>query len=567
MEAPSAKAAGALLLAALIGIAATHSASARPVGPILHEPIAADPREDLALHVALDGDLPAALETSSGVVPAPDVDRSPRSSEPTYGPGTEHATFMPDRETSRPEVGAYDEPFTPATAPFKRLEAFDAVRSDYRLYVRDEHLVEVPRIDSPDANDDAFYADLVVDVASDRTVRIPSVGPGARIVRAYLALGADDVPVHVMRDGADNWFLRFYRTQAAGRARLVMEVAIARAALGGDLGDPRWSDLPLVPALPPNVAREAALVRSAMGVNRRMRPREAIEKLVSYFRGFTDSDESPSGHASVYLDLALSKKGVCRHRAFAFLVTAQSLGIPARMITNEVHAWVEVHDGTLWHRIDLGGAGLTHRTDGALGASDRAAYAPLPDPFAWPPSARPGSELAGPTSPNRMPGAGTNGAGGAGGTLGTDTGAGDARGARSGSPSASRVETSGALTSPSASDALPSVPDDRPASSLSIEVAGGENEGAKRAEDPHRGQPLFVRGEVRADGEPCGHLVVEVWLRAAGSHKAIPLGSLATSSDGSYAGSLAIPADAPLGDYEVVAKTAGDSRCGGGAVE
>ena len=110
--------------------------------------------------------------------------------------------------------------------------------------------------------------------------------------------------------------------------------------------------------LPDNVARDAAVVRAAIGVSRAMRPRDAIAKLVDYFRGFTDSAETPAPRGSVYLDLALSKKGVCRHRAFAFLITAQSLGIPARLVENEAHAWVEIHDGTLWRRIDLGGAGL-----------------------------------------------------------------------------------------------------------------------------------------------------------------------------------------------------------------
>ena len=49
-------------------------------------------------------------------------------------------------------------------------------------------------------------------------------------------------------------------------------------------------------------------------------------------------------HPGTSVDLALSQKGVCRHRAFAFLVTALGLGIPARMVINEAHAWVEVLD-------------------------------------------------------------------------------------------------------------------------------------------------------------------------------------------------------------------------------
>ena len=80
--------------------------------------------------------------------------------------------------------------------------------------------------------------------------------------------------------------------------------------------------------------------------------------MVGYFRSFAPSDDSPESEGDIYLDLALSKKGVCRHRAFAFLVTALNIGIPARFVHNEAHAWVEVRDDQRWHRIDLGGAAL-----------------------------------------------------------------------------------------------------------------------------------------------------------------------------------------------------------------
>jgi hypothetical protein len=547
----------ALLLAALVVIGVMQPAAARPAGPILHEPIPPDPREDLALNVAVAGDLPAALQTPSGIVPAPDPRELPHRSDPAYGPGNEHPTFEPDRETRRPDVGSYDDPFAPATAPFKRLEAFDGVRSDYRLYVRDEHLAAVPTNASQGPEDESFYADLVVDIAPDRSVRIPSVGPGARIVRAHLGVGPDDVPMHVMRDGADNWFLQAYRPGGAIRARLVMHLVIARAVFGGELGDPAWSDLAVLPPLPANVAREAAAVRSAIGVSHRMRPRRAITKLVQYFRGFSDSDEPPRGRGSVYLDLALSKKGVCRHRAFAFLVTAQGLGIPTRMIVNEAHAWVEVHDGTLWRRIDLGGAGRMAATPEAL--ADRPAYVPPPDAFAWPPNAERGGDMvadarARATSPG---GASSGGQGEAStweGTSAAPQQAGERAGDAAAPPGASASAGSAwGLPSPSPSDH-----DDRPRSWLSIAVAGAE---------VHRGQPLEVRGEVRADGDACPHVAVELWLRAAGARRGgapLLLGTLATGDSGGFAGGIVVPADAALGDYDVFARTLGDARCGGG---
>jgi transglutaminase-like putative cysteine protease len=530
----------ALILIFFVGSSAIQSAAAPPRSAILHEPILPDPREDLALSVVLDGDLPAALRTPNGILQAPDPRQLPRPSESTYGPGTEHDTFEPDRETRRPDVSGYDDPFTPSTAPFKRLEAFDGVHRDYSLYVRDERLAPVPIGASQGPDDAAFFGDLVVDLDASRSVRIPSVGPGARLVRARLGVGAEEVAMRVMRDGADNWFLQAYRARAAIRARVVMEVVAPQAAFGGPLGDPAWNELPTFAPLPDNVAREAALVQSAIGVSHRIRPRQAIAKLVQYFRGFSDSSDPPRGRGSVYLDLALSKKGVCRHRAFAFLVTAQGLGIPTRMILNEAHAWVEVHDGTLWRRLDLGGAGrLAPAVSEAI--PERAAYEPPPDAFAWPQDAqRGGAMVADARARVRSAHAGVPGA--------------PSSSAQAGAAAGGRAAVSPAP----ATSAGPAVRDDRPLSSLAITVV---------APEVHRGLPLDVHGEVRADGEVCPHVAVELWLRAADGRKTFLLGTLATGESGTFAGGIVVPAAAPLGDYDVIARTAGDARCGVGSTE
>lgn len=531
----------ALLWLPLITLAVTQPATAGVGGPILHEIIPPDAREDLAMHVALDGDLPAAIQTPNGVIPAPDP-RAPTSSrDPAYGSmATDHSTFEPDRNTRRPEVASYDEPFTPSTAPFKRLEAFDAVREDYQLYVRDPRLSPVTSGAPPGLEDEAFYADIVVDVAPDRTVRIPSVGPGARIVRGRLGVGATDLTFRVVHDGAENWYLQGSGARALLRARLVMELAIPRAAFGGQVGNPSWSELPIVAPLPDNVARDAADVRTAIGVSRAQRPREALARLVQYFRGFADSDDSPHGRGSVYLDLALSKKGVCRHRAFAFLITAQSLGIPTRLVRNEAHAWVEVHDGTLWRRIDLGGAG--HMAEPSDAMAERPVYRPPPDGFAWPQNAERGDDMV---SDARARAASSNA-----------PGASSTAAPGSGAPAGPRPPT----VSPAASSAASSSgtdQDDRPPSLVTLGVTDA---------DVHRGLPLRLRGAVRAENEPCAHVAVEIWLREPGtrSPRAMLLGTLATGDDGSFAGAIVVPGSTPLGDYDVVARTHGDARCGGG---
>ncbi len=455
-----------------------------------------------------------------------------------YG-ATGQDSFAPDRNTKRPEVTGYDEPFTPSTAPFKRLEAYDAVRSNYALSVRDTRLTAVSINSAVTADDDAFFADLVLDLTPDGNVRIPSVGPGARIVRARLGVGDQDVAFRVVRDGADNWFVQAPSARPGLRARLVMEVAIPRAAFGGQIADHTWAELPIVPPLPENVAREAADVRAAIGVSRAMSPREAVAQLVEYFRTFADSEEPPQGRGSVYLDLALSRKGVCRHRAFAFLVTAQSLGIPARMVLNEAHAWVEVHDGNLWRRIDLGGAGrMAEQTSRA--AADKPAHRPPPDAFAWPQNAGRGDDMIA-DARSRLGG----GASPAGDGDGADP-AGDGRPGEGGSGAA-------AVSSASVRS---SDRDERPASTVTLRVGDP---------DAHRGLPLHVSGAVHADGEACAHVAVDLWLRDVKTSRTLPLGTAATGDDGAFADGIVVPAGTPLGDYDIVARSHGSAQCADGS--
>jgi hypothetical protein len=525
-------------LAALlaVGLPGEMAARANGAGPVLHEKISSDPAEDARLGVAIDGDLPAALSTPSGVISAPDPHRlpspaAPPSADSAVTNAAPNARFHPDRDTHRPDVVPYDDPFTPSTAPFKRLLAFDSVEANYALSVHDGRLLPLAQRGQPasDGSDDSFFADLVVDLVPDKPQRIPSVGPGAKIVRARAGVGSADVSVRFLHDAADNWFVV---GDVSTRARLVMELAIPRATFGGGFADPGWSDLPKVPALPTNVARAAAEVAAHIGVSRGHSPRDVVSKLVAYFRSFVDSDEFPTANDDVYLALALSKKGVCRHRAFAFLVTALGLGLPTRMIANEAHAWVEVNDGSLWRRIDLGGAGRA--MDAALAGGVK--HDAPPDPFAWPPNASRGDELA-----ERARSA-TTSPGGAG--DGTPNG-----GAGAKSPTA--TASAGSESHSPSNGPL----DDRPESHVSLSL----DESSSR-----RGSPLHVHGDVAAEGSACGHLIVELGLRD-GRGLDVELGALSTDDSGKYDGALMVPTTVPLGDYDLYVRTDGDTRCGRGS--
>ncbi len=472
---------------------------------------------------------------------------------------TPDSTYEPDRDTRRPHVENYDDPFSPATAPFKRLRAYDGVDADYALHVRDKQLQKINAGGTLATGDEPFYGDLSVDLIPGQPVRIPTVGPGARVLRMH---ANPEVPFDVVRDGADNWFVR---GTTRARVRLVMELAIPRDTFGREFADVDWSVLDSLEqnraafATPPANGggrgagrslpagarlHDAAFneVAGAVGISRAMRPREVVRKMVDYFRAFAPSEEPPTGHGDIYLDLALSKKGVCRHRAFAFLVTAMGIGLPARMVVNEAHAWVEVFDSKLWHRIDLGGAAANLENDPDPG---KPAYVPPPDPYAWPTARDSGQDLADRNRGQQQAGqAGGNDVAADGGTA---SGQGAPSSGQGGDPTEPRL----------------------PESEVAVAAIDG---------DVHRGLPLHLQGQVVNAGAPCAHVRVDVVLvghmeRSGRVERPAPgtatpsgttVGSLSTDERGRYDGAVVIPRDLALGDYDLVVQTPGDARCGAG---
>lgn len=518
----------ALPLAAGLLMALTVRADAE--GTILHEYVPPDPKEDVAFAATtLDGDLPAAMQTPSGVATAPDPRKAPDTGRVYSGVTTDDSpdsTYEPDRDTRTPNVENYDDPFSPATSPFKRLRAYDAVDDDYTLRVEHRGLSPIEVGGQVESGDEAFYGDLSVDLLPEQPVRIPTVGPGARVVRMHVN---PEVDVVLLRDGADNWFIRGGERQ---RVRLVTQLAIPRATFGSDFPDVSWEDLaPHVRAQPDAHQEPFQRVAEAIGVSRDLSPRAALEKLVFYFRGFESSDEPPTGAGDIYLDLALSKKGVCRHRAFAFLVTALNLGLPSRMVVNEAHAWVEVYDGALWHRIDLGGAALNldQEVD-----PNRPAYRPPPDPFEWPEGAEAGSGQGLAERTREESGAG-----------------GGPSGATPSAPSSTDPDASDPTAPSAPSPSYPAEPG-RPPTAIDVELDGREVQ---------RGQSVRLRGEVASEGKPCAHLRVDVVLTGGPRPGGVVIGSLSTDAKGRYDGSVVVPRDFSPGDYELSVATPGDAQC------
>ncbi|MEM6788751.1 MAG: transglutaminase-like domain-containing protein [Myxococcota bacterium] len=517
--------------------------------PILHEFLKPNLAEDIDFSTTrAAGQLPVAVRTPSGLIAPPDVRRTPdpdRVYQRATGPNGGFE-FRPDRDTRRPDVERYDDPFTPNLTPFKRTYAYDGVREDYSLYVRGGPPAALEVGGAATDEDDRFFADLSVALTPGAPVRIPTVGPDARILSA---VRRPDVPLEFLVDSAGNWFVQGEQSR---RIRLVLDIAVEREVFASEYADVAWSALPRVPLQPAEHRRAFEKVRGAIGISRAtMSPRAVVIAMVEYFRSFTPSDEPPSGQGDIYVDLALSRKGVCRHRAFGFLVTALNIGIPARLIHNEAHAWVEVRDHERWHRIDLGGAALDLDEDVSL---ERPPHVPPPDQFAWPTGRDSGADLAHRTREEAQERSAASDA-----SEGGRSGTGPREAERSGRNGAGDDADDAEIDpfAPPDPDA-PSSAGERPETALTIDEIDA---------DIFRGLPVKIRGQATSNGQPCARLRVDIMLSLEGEPDDLRLGSLSTDEKGRYAGEVVVPGGIPVGDHELSVATPGHQRCGRGVAD
>ncbi len=493
-------------------------------GPQLHEPLIPDPSEDLRFGARLSGaSLPAAIRTPGGLVGAPESGRAPGRSEPVYGkdPKGSDGKFQIDGDTRAPARLPYHESFRPGITPFKRVFSFDSVDAQMRLIVQDSLRTVAVRSESVQGDDDEFFADLVVDFVPSTFTRIPTPAPSTRLIAAHLE---PDEPLEFWRDRAENWFVR--SASARGPQRLMLQLAVPRAAFTARMTvSERRALASALPTLPDNLAPAARPVLARIGLDDATPPDVALKKLVDYFRGFEPAEQAAlvTGGAELYQALALSRKGVCRHRAYAFMLTALGWGLPTRFVHNEAHAWVEVFGGTSWHRIDLGGA--VTGVDFRGGPPEAPHHRPPKDEFDWPSNATPGSALSPP-----------EGAGGGG--AATPTG--------DGSPEDQNALAELLKTPPPLSD-LP------PANIELAPLASGEL---------RRGQSVALKGRVKAGDNVCHSLGLEVLL--VQGPRVRRAGRFVTDAFGRFSGEIAIPSDVDVGDYDLVVATSGNERCGAG---
>jgi transglutaminase-like putative cysteine protease len=545
------RAAVIVVVVALAGLAVAQQSK-----PVLHEPFS-DPASDRGSPM-IGGSgtdrMPAALNAGDKVLPKPDPSRPGRKDEPVLGKGgfaaDRDTSMKADENTASDSTLHYVSVFNPDVLPFKRMSAFDKIMPDETLRVASTALVEIPVGGTTDARTrDRFYGDVLVQLSPGRDVPLPSVAPDMRILSYEIK---PRMTLHFSKDGADNFFVRSDEASANGQYRLLFTADAdanyfapslpPRAYIVRDILAHAPPELrQQLASVPPELRRQAQKTLDRIGVDRDQDLSSAFNRLVGYFRAF-QAGELRHHSGDVYRDLCDSQTGVCRHRSFAFMISANALGIPTRYVQNEAHAFVEVwFPERNWQRIDLGGAALRLEV---TGADEKALHRPrAEDPFTKPQQyTNSYTQLQGDIkglsdrqiadkhrSLDQSPPSGAVGS--------TDS-------SGSGAPEPARI---------SPDPTLPSVTQDPKKQNPVLRITQADT-------SAYRGATIHVEGIVTAEHKPLADHTVRVFIAPAGEGHlhSVPLGLATTGADGTFRVDLPVP-NVQLSTYDLLLSTDEDA--------
>lgn len=552
--APLLAAAAAAAAIAVAGIVAAQSGGDPAPKHVLHEDLPAPGGDKAAPTIgeAGSGTNPTAIAAGDKVLPKPSVDRAPNSGassgsgEPVLGTGgfaADRKTTMPPDESTGPDSTLhYVSVFNPDVLPFKRMSTFDGIGDDYTLKVARTVLTELPVGGKTDPKTrDRFWGDVVIQLEPGKDVALPSVAPDMRILSYEIK---PKVQLKFEKDGADNFYVRTDEPSVHGNYRLVFYCDADAGYFAPNLPAHRMLVRDVVahtppelrPVIPAQVMKQANITLLKLGIDRDMDLGVSFNKLVGYFRAFQAGD-IPHPTGDIYRDLCDSQAGVCRHRAFAFMITANALGIPTRFVENEAHAFVEVwFPDRNWQRIDLGGAALKMEV---TGADNKTLHRPrTEDPFAKPPEyTKQYTQLEGDIRGL------------------TDSQIADKRRPLDQAPSSGAVGNvagNGSAQQATGPDritpdpTLPAVTQDpkKPTPRLVVTQA---------SESAYRGDMIHVEGSARVDAKPVADHVINIYVAPAGhgGQNAIRLGAATTDANGLFRSDLPVPPSLMLSSYEI----------------
>ncbi|MFA5862295.1 MAG: hypothetical protein WDA16_11435 [Candidatus Thermoplasmatota archaeon] len=274
------------------------------------------------------------------------------------GAGDVPRSWTMDRD-GRGGVVIIDSVCSPDLGAMKRLKAYDRVATDGETLTTADSTIGPLTDDTTLRYDATLACSFPVSFRPNEPIPIFSPHPKARI--QSFSLDPPIAGVRFFRDKADTLYAYALVTKVStlNLTFVVSQDYYSLPHSGARASDYAYSPLMARPVVPADLARDAKLVLARAGVKDTNDIDGALGALSTYFRSFTEGDIPPPTEVeSLYLALALGGHGCCRHRAFAFMVTAQSIGVPTRAVVNEAHAFVEVElpDGH-WHQINLGGCG------------------------------------------------------------------------------------------------------------------------------------------------------------------------------------------------------------------
>jgi hypothetical protein len=244
----------------------------------------------------------------------------------------------------------------------KRGFVCDAIEADYTAYVAEPQLIPLRLSDVE--YEVRFRGNIPLGDVSTQPIAIPSVSPTANII-SYTS-SAPDVPFNFFKDGADNYYVASSQyTQWQNIQLTIVTTANLSYFHPYDPVIPETLTLNQIPepkkhTPPESVCEKARLVIDELGLTGETNVKRILHTMIDYFSSFTEGDiPGPDQEPDVYLAIARAKHGACYPRSYAFFITANAIGIPTRLVTNDCHAFVEVYiPPTGWQMIDLGGLGV-----------------------------------------------------------------------------------------------------------------------------------------------------------------------------------------------------------------
>lgn len=439
-----------------------------------------------------------------------------------------------DRNTKHQGRIRYQAVFDPTVIPFKRLASYDSVDANFRLKVKLTQKKTVnltPFSSQPDL--DTFGGKTELYLHPNQLTPLPSVASSATL-SSYKTL-PDSFALNFYKDSAGNFWIK-PKDSIKGKKRIILSflTQAPKRYFNPILSDEFSLDhIPkhLRPKVSPNVKRATDKVCRHIGILQHEKKSfsKTLHKLVSYFRSF-ENKKLNSKEKNIYLDIALGQKGVCRHRSFAFVITALAIGIPARYVQNEAHAFVEVfipRHG--WSRIDLGGAPSDIEVSNR---STQKRHRVARDPFARPRTFSQGSSQQ----------------------------QSQARVSSSSTTSRSTTKSTAAIRARQRRTRRPRNETRSPGSDLSsIQKKPTSIVLQSHQIDIVRGQALRLWGSIQSKKQGVSGLVVEIYLKNQKNEK-FYLGSQHTDSQGIFRFTHSIGREIAPGRYNVYASTIGNQH-------